>query len=167
MRAHDSRPRIASTEVRAFAEWMEARGWVCTGVDAKDHTRWEHPCGATHTLPGTPKTYNVRRARVEVLRKEGVDPGTHEGKRRPALRKIKDAIKRERDAERAALQAAERQARLDAVETEARRANELRDLREACEYAQASLRANPADRRAQAYFDHLRQTYRDALAGES
>lgn len=49
---------------------------------------------------------------------------------------------------------------------EARRLDALRDLREACEYAQATLRANPVDRGTRAYYDRLRAAYSDALTGD-
>ena len=166
MRAHDTRPRIASQEVRKFAEWMESRGWECTGVDAKDHTCWRYPgTGATHKLPGTPKYYDVRRGRADVIRKEGKDPGIEEGKRRAGRRKAEAAARRERDAQRLADQEAERQARMDALVIEAHRMDALRDLREACGYAQAALRARPHDPKCRAHFDRLRAQYRDLLNG--
>ncbi len=74
-------PRHSRKEIRDFAAWLRKQGWVYESTDAKGHTIWSHPKSSTmYKLSETPRTFNVQRARHEVLRMMGQKI---EGKRRP------------------------------------------------------------------------------------
>lgn len=73
-------PRFARAEIRSFAEWLDREGWTYEGTDSDGHTIWRHPQAfAQFKLPSTPKHFNVRITRAEVLRLLGRRP---EGKRK-------------------------------------------------------------------------------------